>query len=437
MRAQPAVTIFAPRALLAAPDRWLAGGALVVREGAILELAPDARRLRRRTSAREARWIELADAVLTPGLVNAHAHLELTALRGATPAGARGSGTAFVAWIRAVLRARAALSPADWRASWERGAARALATGTTLVADIDSSGAWVSARTRARPRVRVLRELLDAGDAERTPAALATLAAALPRRAGVLAGWSAHAPHTVSDTLLAALAARVRSHAHVPVRTGARSRARAASRVHVGVHWAETRAEVEWLAHGTGPFAAVLGATPHTSGLARLAAHGLLGPHTALYHGNFPERDDPARVARAGSVLVHCPGTHAFFGRAPFDLARWERAGVAVALGTDSLASNVDLDLGRELALLRRAHPSLAPARAWDMVTRSAARAAGAADCAGELAVGAWADLCAWELPSGGRGAALEALTTGSAGLRAVWIGGRSRWRAGRAGDVW
>lgn len=417
------VTIFAPRALLATPGRWLAGGALVVRAGTIVELAPSAARLRRRTSAREARWVELEGCVLTPGLVNAHAHLELTALRGRTPAGAD-----FLTWIRNVLRERAALSPAAWRASWERGAARALATGTTLVADIDSSGAWAASRLRARPRVRVLRELLDAGDAERTPAALAQLGAASPRRAHVLAGWSAHAPHTVSDALLAALAARVRARTRTRVSPAA---------AHVGVHWAETRAEVEWLAHGTGPFASVLKSSPHTSGLARLAAHGLVGPHTALYHGNFPERGDPERVARAGAVLVHCPGTHAFFERAPFELGRWERAGVRIALGTDSLASNADLDLGRELALLRAAHPGLAPARAWDMVTRSAARAAGAAGVAGELAPGAWADVCAWELPDGGRDAALEALTSAAAPLRAVWIAGRARTRTGSAPDVW
>jgi len=129
-------------------------------------------------------------------------------------------------------------------------------------------------------------------------------------------------------------------------------------RLAVAIHWSETAAERAWLEEGQGPLAAVLGTSPRTSGLDLLEAAGLLASSTALVHGNHPRRDEAARLAAHGVSLVHCPGTHAFFGREPFDFERALRAGVRIALGTDSLASNEELDLRREARLLRRASES-------------------------------------------------------------------------------
>jgi len=410
----PRSIVFQARGVLAARAQWSAGGAVHVRDGRVVELASDAQRLRRHLAAGDATWIELPELVLTPGLVNAHAHLELTALGGRTPRAAPIS-----AWIGALLRARAELDDAAWEASWTRGAARALATGTTWVGDIDSSGAWRRAAGGAAPRLRVYRELLDAQQPARGAAASASLARPDPPAGDCAAALSPHAPHTVSEALLAAI--------------GRAAQERGAC---VGVHWAETAEEVEWLARGTGAFAALLGASSGSSGLARLAAHGLLGPRTALYHGNHPEPGDPERVARAGASLVHCPGTHAFFARAPFDLARWRAAGVALALGTDSLASNDDLDLRLELARLRRSHPELDPAEAWDMATLHGARALGGGAADGTLLPGARADLVAWRLAARSPAAALDELTAGRPRPERIWIGGVER-EAGPADPMW
>ena len=97
-------------------------------------------------------------------------------------------------------------------------------------------------------------------------------------------------------------------------------------------------------------------------GLDRIEAAGLLGRRTSLVHGNYPSSGELPRIARSGATVVHCPGSHAFFRREPFPLARYRRAGVPIALGTDSAASNGSLDMRREMALLRRAHAGLAPA---------------------------------------------------------------------------
>ncbi|MBK7878171.1 MAG: amidohydrolase family protein [Planctomycetes bacterium] len=409
-RAPPVLVV--PRALLCTPERWIEGGALLVAAGRIVEVVASPRR-RVRLAARSVRRVELADAVVTPGFVNAHAHLELSGLRGRTARGA-----SFSAWIGSVLRARGSLGADEWNAAWSLGAQRALATGTTLVADIDSTGAWSRARG-PRPRLLVLRELLDAFDARRTPSVLEHLHAPGPRRARTSNGLSPHAPHTVGNTLLDAIA---------------RFAARHATRL--GVHWAETPEEGDWLERGTGPFAALLGASPRQRGLARLAERGLLNERATLYHGNAARPFELDELARARATLVHCPGTHAFFGREPVDVPGWLGRGVRVALGTDSLASNDDLDLALELARLRSAYPALPPARAWELATLGGARALGAEGRAGELRAGAWADFAVWSIDRVEHAAALEALTTRAATLRSVWLAGRPV-DLGLAGAAW
>ena len=348
--------------------------------------------------------IELPEGVSTPGLVNAHAHLELHGLHGRMPA-----DQGFSAWVGTLLAARAARSKSELERDADRGAARLLATGTTTVGDIDSTGAGLRSANSGRGPTRILyREILDAWDPTRTAAALAGVARGLPRRRGVIEGLSPHAPFTTSTALLQG-AAQVAARRRLPVT----------------VHWSESGEEVRWLEENDGPLASVLPESPRMRGLDLLERAGVLGPRTSLVHGNLPRRGEPARVARAGCTLVHCPGTHAFFGRSPFPLERYRRAGVQMALGTDSLASNADLDLRGELALLRAAAPALSPEAAWEMATVGGARALGLEREVGQFRTGACADLVTFSVPLHSRRAALEALTAGIPTVRAVWLRGR------------
>jgi cytosine/adenosine deaminase-related metal-dependent hydrolase len=144
-----------------------------------------------------------------------------------------------------------------------------------------------------------------------------------------------------------------------------------------------------------------------------------------LVHGNFPAPGEVERIARCGAVVVHCPASHAWFEREPFPWRTYLAGGVPLALGTDSLASNDELDLRREMRFARESAPWLAPAQVFDMATANGARALGAVDRIGTLAPGAHADWIAYEgLPSGLR-AALDALTLGAGESAGAWIAGR------------
>ncbi len=390
------------RALLLRSDRWCGEGGLSISAGRVVAVARG-RGAVARAAGRASRRVDLGDVLLAPGWVNAHAHLELGALAGRT---ARGEH--FGAWVRSVLAAKARCTTAQFEAAVLDGARASLLSGVTALADIDSTGAAARIGARVPLRLWAMRELLDAHDSTRTEAALARVRRRLRSGVHLREGFSPHAPFTVSP----ALARRVAELAQ----------RRAAP---VAVHWSETQEEVEWLRSGGGPLAALLGPSPRRSGLDWLADAGLLRAPLALVHGNHPLRGEPERIARAGAVVVHCPGSHQWFGRAPFDWRRYLRAGCTLALGTDSLASNESLDLRRELRLARAAAPGLELEQLIDAATVGGAQALGQRGQLGELSPGALADFAAYGCRVRSRGEALEALLDRAVGIESVWVGGR------------
>ena len=219
----------------------------------------------RRARGPTVRRIDLGDVLLAPAFVDAHAHLELSGL-----AGRVARGRAFSDWIRALIAARGTRTARQMVNDARAGAERLLATGTTLVGDIDSSRAIASGVRGLPLSVRCYREALDAGDDARVPRVMQRLSAPRVRQARLYEGLSPHAPYTISARLWSELG-----------RLALRRRA------HVAIHFAETREELAWLADGRGPLAQILSNSPRESGLVSIDRAGLLGPRTLLVHANY------------------------------------------------------------------------------------------------------------------------------------------------------
>lgn len=348
--------------------------------------------------------LDLSDLVLVPGLVNAHAHLELGGLRGALP-GDQGFG----AWVGALMRERDARADA-LGADAAEGLRASLRAGVTTVGDIATTDAVEehfasSGGPGPVPRVRLYREALDAWDPARTAGALERAARPWPDHPQLHPGLSPHAPFTVSAALLEGLA---RAHPRLPR----------------AVHWSETAEEVEWLAAGTGPWAEVLGASPRTSGLELLERAGVLGPGTTLVHANEATDAELDRVAEAGAPVVHCPGTHAFFGRDPHTVRALEREDLSLAVGTDSLASNDTLDLMVELRRMAEYGLGFEPLHLLELATVGGARAVGLSEVVGSLAPGHAADAVALAVDADTPEGIAAAWLAGDAEVRGVFVGG-------------
>ncbi len=100
------------------------------------------------------------------------------------------------------------------------------------------------------------------------------------------------------------------------------------------------------------------------------------------------------------SSIVYCPRTHAAFGHPPHPFREFLQRGVRVALGTDSLASNPDLDILAEMRFIHERYPDFPGDALLRMGTLSGAEALGWADECGSLTPGKSADLAIVPLPN-------------------------------------
>ncbi|MBL8768272.1 MAG: amidohydrolase family protein [Planctomycetes bacterium] len=364
------------------------------------------------------------------GLRNAHVHLDLSLVRG-VPRATRG----FAAWVLDLLRCRGPFDPSFFQRGAEAGCREALATGTVSVGDIDSSGAAAAVVASSGLKGVSFREILGSGKDEATLLQLERWLDAFPSFAPaglVRPGISPHAPYSTSPGLYRG-AARL-------------SRARGLT---LTTHVAETLAEREFLEHGGGEFGELLarlgapnprlGSPPAVRPIADLEELGVLGPQSLLAHVNYPEPDDPERLARTRAAVAFCPRSHAFFGHPAHGrhpIARLLAAGVRVAIGTDSRASNGSLNLFDELAYLRASRPDLSPATLWTAVTETGAAILDGGS--GRLAEGEPADVVVVEFPfdvPATAEACVDALTLGQASVLATYVDGRLAHASPAAGD--
>jgi cytosine/adenosine deaminase-related metal-dependent hydrolase len=219
-----------------------------------------------------------------------------------------------------------------------------------------------------------------------------------------------------------------------------RAARRAAS--HLTVHVAEVEEELRLLRAGDGPFRALLRSlgrwprrhtVPRCSPVEWLRRAGALGPRTLLVHLQEATGGDLDLVARSRAPVVVCPPTIEWFGRTAPDVPGWRRAGVRVALGTDSPASSdAPLSMVDAMARARQHWSELHPDAVLAMATVDAARAIGR-PALGRIAAGARGDLCAFALPRAMvAAAALDAATAGALPVAAVWSCGRPVHGSGR-----
>lgn len=132
---------------------------------------------------------------------------------------------------------------------------------------------------------------------------------------------------------------------------------------------------------------------------------GLLGPRTQAVHMTDIGEQDIALLAETGTHVVHCPLSNMKLASGTSPISKLTKAGVNVALGTDSAASNNNLNLFTEmqtaalLAKLASQDAAVLPAAdALAMATINGARAMGIADKVGSLEVGKQADIIAVDL---------------------------------------
>jgi cytosine/adenosine deaminase-related metal-dependent hydrolase len=174
------------------------------------------------------------------------------------------------------------------------------------------------------------------------------------------------------------------------------------------VHLSESAAEVEFIKTGSGQWRVFLeevgawdpvwrptGGSP----VEYLDGCGFLSPSVLAVHGVQMTASDLECLAARGTTLVTCPRSNIRTGAGVPPISDFYRAGVRVAVGTDSLASTPDLNVFAELAELRTLAPGVAASRLLDSATRQGARALGFDADYGSIEPGKRARLLAVTVP--------------------------------------
>jgi 5-methylthioadenosine/S-adenosylhomocysteine deaminase len=312
-------------------------------------------------------------AVILPGIVNAHSHLEYAVYAGF------GDGEPFGTWLATHIRRKRALDHDAMLGIALRGAADSLAAGITTTADYSYSGVAATAAAELGLRAIVYLEVF-AADPTVAEQQFEETSSRVSETGLVRLGVSPHAPYTCS----------------VEVYRWALSLG-----IPVGTHLAESENEQLWLAGGSGPMAANAAVlVPPTGKRAVETLAEVLCPELLCAHCVEVRADEIALLATHDVPVAHCPRSNALLGCGIAPLAELRAAGMRVGLGTDSPASTPSIDPWEELrttvylARARERRPdALGAADALRLATLDAARALGLADEVGSLTPGKRADI--------------------------------------------
>lgn len=381
--------IYAASHILPVSSPPLEGGAIAVENGKIRAVGI----LSEITAAFEAPVEQFPGCAIIPGLVNAHSHLELTHFPSwKLRKGIDYSPRTYVDWIIQVIKVRRALSRQEREQSVAEGIRISLESGTTAIGEIVSDPSLVSCYSGSLLTGRLYLEAIGQ-DEFLCEQVLSRIAACLDedRNGPFRMGLSPHTPHTLSARFFRQL------------KEFAQDRS-----LPLAAHLAESKAEVDFLFDSTGPIADKLypfvgwqGKVPaprRTTPAAYLDSLGILSPGAIAVHCVHVTPSDVEIIRKSGVAVVLCPRSNDRLdhGSPPVHLLR--KAGIPLALGTDSLASNDSLSMLDEVRfLLERIPGEFSAAEALRLITLAGGQALGIADEVGSLEPGKRADFLVME----------------------------------------
>lgn len=362
-------------------------GAIAVHDSQIVDIGTYAAVRQRNNS--EVR--DVGQAVIMPGLVNAHTHLELTYHQDLIQRTSR-----FTDWLTQLIQNHK--SDPEWVDSAVKdGIEMSLAGGATTVGDIHGFGK--SARIHRDSPIRTVVFFEATGfSPERTQLGVDRIneyLASSPQPDPLFQlAISPHAPYSTSAKVYRHCLELARSR-DLPLCT----------------HLSETKDEIEFLASGTGAFADLLNefgismrdwTPPKCSPVQYLKDIGIMEYRPLLAHCNYLTDADIECLAESRASVAFCPRAHHYFHHTSHPIHRLIKAGVNVAIGTDSLASNWTLGMLDELKYLVKMQAHLSPEAIIDLATINGARAL-SLNRIGILEKGWYADVIGIAIPDDGQ----------------------------------
>ena len=327
--------------------------------------------------------IDLGHAILMPGLINAHTHLEFSTMK--TPLTTRHP---FTGWIQELMQLRGE-NRSDIKESLRVGIKELNTNGTLLAAEICTySVEEICQLGDSLDQLIFCKEvigLIPAQIEQRLVDVESWISHMKALQPGTKLAISPHAPYSVHPDLLSQLL-------EIALRES----------LPVVMHLAETQDEIQFLDDQTGNFRSFLenlelyqtSLFTEDYSVSTIIEQLSLAEKSLLVHGNYLTNEQIAQIAMHPQMsVVYCPRTHHYFGHQHHPWQKLLLSDVNVVLGTDSKASNPDLSIWKEVLFLHSMYPVVSFADLLCMVTVRAAEALGLEQSHGTIEVGKSAEL--------------------------------------------
>lgn len=370
-----------------------------------------------RLKKESSRIIDCEGHILTPALVNCHAHLELSWMAEHQTDDDCFELGDITGWIRGLLRKRDHFSPSD--EAVDQSACKALdmlyANGTILVGDIGNR--LESHRIGYQHKAAVLFYLEMMG--------LTSTAAQqqIKRLEDIDLQVTGHGPYSSHPDLIQALKKRAQQRCDV-----------------FPLHVAETSDEVELLQAGTGRFYDFLNERlkqigefegtdlsdffthPGCGAVEYLDRLGVLDANTLCVHAVHVDEHEVDLLAQAKAKVCLCPKSNRYIGVGIAPVELMLDYGILPALGTDSLVSNTTLNIFAEMSVLAEDHPQIDPSIIFSMATIGGARVLNCSKDLGSLEPGKKAAILAITCNTNDSKSIYSFLVHGGEGLQVRWM---------------
>lgn len=341
-------------------DTVIENGHLVTEEGIIVSVGHG-------SGPKGAPVEDHGDAALLPGFVNAHTHLELSALKGRVK-----SDAGFAVWVRELLVVRGACPEKTLFEAARTAVEGAEGAGTLVFGEISTLGITRPLFEGKSAQGVWFQEMLGSPE----PLAMPTGSDEAP--------WmslAAHAPHTTAPEAI----------------RGMKALATKACRP-FSIHLDESDAEREFITSGKGVWADFLKErgidfsgwpVPADDPVSYLLDLGVVDENTLVVHLLQSGGRHFRRLAEKGATAACCVRSNLrLHGQAP-DIEAMVAEGLTVALGTDSLASCDSLSIIDEMRAVAAHAPGLSLSEIFRMATENGAKALGLSKRFGRLVPGA------------------------------------------------
>jgi aminodeoxyfutalosine deaminase len=323
--------------------------------------------------------LRLQNAAIMPGLINTHVHLELPSFMDSIRA------QEFPEWVLNLIRAKKNLSQQDYASVVSHNIHTLIRTGTTSCAEICTHEVSPALLKSSRIRAMVYDEIISM----RTKPVLSN------RKDSTLVkfGLSPHSPYTVSESVLRSISKRTHRKKH-------RS---------LSMHIAESKDEIKLLQRKKSGLDNLYRfvnwdlawAPVGSSSFAYLDRIGFLSADLLAVHAVQVTDDDIELIRKSGTSVAHCPRSNKELGVGRMPLKKFLESGVAVGLGTDSLASVPTLNMWDEMRYAYQIHrrDGISAKDIFKLATNGGAKALGLDREIGTLEPGKKADMIAVPLP--------------------------------------